>query len=125
MRRVVITGMGVVSPIGIGLDPFWESLRRGQGGIGPITRFDAAAFPTRIAGEVHGFDPLTRLPRRDVVRTDTFIHYALAAADEAIVDAKLTIKGQSDRVGVSIGTGMGGIPWLIKAYDTLRQEGVE
>jgi 3-oxoacyl-[acyl-carrier-protein] synthase II len=125
MRRVVITGMGVVSPIGIGLDPFWESLRRGQGGIGPITRFDASAFPTRIAGEVRGFDPLARLPRRDVVRTDAFIHYALAAADEAIGDAKLAIKGQSDRVGVSIGTGMGGIPWLIKAYDTLRQEGVE
>jgi 3-oxoacyl-[acyl-carrier-protein] synthase II len=124
MRRVVITGMGVVSPIGVGLDPFWESLRRGIGGIGPITRFDAAAFPTRIAGEVRGFDPLAHLPRRDVVRTDTFIHYALTAANEAIADAKLTIQGQSDRVGVSIGTGMGGIPWLIQAYDTLRREGV-
>jgi len=123
MRRVVVTGMGVVSPIGIGLEAFWDSLRRGVSGIGPITRFDASALPTRIAGEVRGFDPLAHLPRRDVVRTDAFIHYALTAAQEAIADAKLKIDGQSDRVGVSIGTGMGGIPWLVRAYDTLKRDG--
>src|SRR5262249_28509995 len=123
MRRVVVTGMGVVSPIGVGVEAFWDSLRGGVGGGGPVSRFDASALPTRIAGEVRGFDPLAHLPRRDVVRTDAFIHYALTAAQEAIADAKLKIDGQGDRVGVSIGTGMGGIPWLIKAYETLVREG--
>jgi 3-oxoacyl-[acyl-carrier-protein] synthase II len=117
--------MGVVAPIGIGLEAFWDSLRRGVGGIRPIARFDASALPTRIAGEIPGWDPLAHLPRRDVVRTDAFIHYALAAAAQAIADAKLKIEGQSERVGVSIGTGMGGIPWLIQAYDTLTREGVQ
>jgi 3-oxoacyl-[acyl-carrier-protein] synthase II len=123
MRRVVITGMGVVSPIGIGVDAFWDSLSRGVGGIGPITRFDASRFQSRIAGEVRGFDPLAHLPRRDVVRTDTYIHYALTAANEAIADAKLKIDGRNERVGVSIGTSMGGIPFLMAAYDALQREG--
>jgi 3-oxoacyl-[acyl-carrier-protein] synthase II len=123
MRRVVITGMGVVSPIGIGVDAFWSSLSQGVSGIGRITRFDPSAFPSQIAGEVRGFDPLAYLPRRDVVRTDAFVHYALAAANEAIADAKLDVEGQTDRVGVSIGTGMGGVPWLIRTHDTLREEG--
>jgi 3-oxoacyl-[acyl-carrier-protein] synthase II len=123
MRRVVVTGMGVVSPIGVGLDAFWHSLSHGVSGIDRISRFDPGPFPSQIAGEVRGFDPLAHLPRRDVVRTDAFIHYALAATYEAIADAGLKIEGQNDRVGVSIGTGMGGIPWLVAAYDTLRQDG--
>jgi 3-oxoacyl-[acyl-carrier-protein] synthase II len=125
MRRVVVTGMGVVSPIGVGLEAYWESLRGGVSGVAPITRFDASKLPTRIAGEVRGFDPLAHLARRDVVRTDTFIHYALTAAHEAISHAKLKIEGQAERVGVSIGTGMGGIPWLIQAYETLVRDGVD
>jgi 3-oxoacyl-[acyl-carrier-protein] synthase II len=123
MRRVVVTGMGVVSPIGVGLDAYWQSLAHGVSGIDRITRFDASPFPCQIAGEVRGFDPLEHLPRRDVVRTDAFIHYALTTANEAIADAGLKIDGQNDRVGVSIGTGMGGIPWLIAAYDTLKRDG--
>ena len=70
MRRVVITGMGVVSPLGIGVDPFWAAPCRGESGIRRITRFDPSPFPRQIAGEVLGFDPLDHLPRRDVVRTD-------------------------------------------------------
>lgn len=123
MRRVVITGLGVVSPIGIGVSAFWTALRAGVSGIGRITKFDPSGFPSQIAGEVRDFDPLTFLSRRDVVRTDTFIHYALTAAFEALTDAKLTIDTRKDRVGVSIGTGMGGIPLLMAAYDTLKREG--
>ncbi len=125
MRRVVITGTGVVSPVGIGVDAFWRALTQGTSGIDRITKFDPSPFASQIAGEVRGFDPLAHLPRRDVVRTDTFIHYALTAAHEAIADAKLTIEGRGERVGVSIGTGMGGIPLLMATYDALRAEGPE
>ncbi len=123
MRRVVITGMGVVSPVGVGVDAFWNALRDGMSGITRISKFDPASFPSQVAGEVRGFDPLAHLPRRDVVRTDTFIQYALTAANEAIAEANLKIDGQGERVGVSIGSGMGGVPWLIAAYDALRREG--
>jgi len=123
MRRVVITGMGVVSPVGVGTDALWHALTGGVGGIRRITRFDPSPFASQVAGEVRDFDPLAHLPRRDVVRTDTFIHYALTAASEAIADAQLKIEGQNDRVGVSIGTGMGGIPLLIATHETLQREG--
>jgi len=125
MRRVVITGMGLVSPIGIGLDAFWRGLTQGVSGTGRITKFDPTRFPSQIAAEVRGFDPLLYLPRRDVVRTDTFIQYAVAAAQEALMRANLTIEAQRDRVGASIGTGMGGIPLLMTAYETLQRDGPE
>src|SRR5262245_43417389 len=115
MRRVVITGLGAVSPVGVGVDAFWTALTKGTSGIGPLTRFDASAFPCQIAGEVRGFDPLAHLPRRDVVRTDPFIHFALAAAFEAIADSRLKIDGQNERVGVSIGTSLGGLSFLMSA----------
>jgi 3-oxoacyl-[acyl-carrier-protein] synthase II len=120
MRRIVVTGLGVVSPLGIGLDRFWDSIAHGVGGIGYITAFDASALPSQIAGEVRGFDPEVHLPRRDVVRTDRFIHFALIAAQEALSDAKLTSGGP--RVGVAIGTGMGGQPLLLTTYDGLRRD---
>ena len=123
MRRVVITGMGVVSPVGVGVDAFWGAVSRGVSGIGRISRFDPAPFASQIAGEVRDFDPLAHLPRRDVVRTDPFIQYALAAAYEATAAAKLQIDGQNERVGVSLGTSMGGISLLMTAADTLRQDG--
>jgi 3-oxoacyl-[acyl-carrier-protein] synthase II len=125
MRRVVITGMGVVSPVGVGVETFWESLTRGVSGIGPITRFDAARYPSQVAGEVRDFDPLQYLPRRDVVRTDLFIQFALAAAQEAVADAKLRIEDQSDRVGVSVGSSVGGLPLLLRSYDQFLAEGPE
>ena len=123
MRRVVVTGMGVVAPTGVGVDAFWSALTRGVSAIRRITRFDASRFPSQMAGEVPDFDPLVHLPRRDVVRTDAFIHYALTAANEAVANAKLTIDGQNDRVGVSIGTGMGGVPMLIATHETLQRDG--
>jgi 3-oxoacyl-[acyl-carrier-protein] synthase II len=124
MRRVVVTGMGVVSPLGVGIDAFWDGLTRGQSGIRRITRFDPSPYPSQIAGEVPDFDPAAHLPRRDIVRTDVFIHYALITAQAALADSGVKIQGQNERVGVSIGTGMGGVPLLLSSWETLRQEGI-
>jgi 3-oxoacyl-[acyl-carrier-protein] synthase II len=123
MRRVVVTGLGVVSPLGVGVSAFWKALIAGQSGVRRITRFDPSPFPCQIAGEVPDFDAASHLPRRDVVRTDVFIHYALVAAREAVTDANLEIEGREDRVGVSIGTAMGGVPFLVASWETLRGDG--
>ena len=124
MRRVVVTGMGVVSPLGVGLDAFWDGLTHGRSGLRRITRFDASPYPSQIAGEVPDFDAAAYLPRRDIVRTDVFIHFALISAQAALADSGVKIDGQNDRVGVSVGTGMGGIPLLLSSWETLRQEGM-
>ena len=84
MRRVVVTGMGVVSPFGVGIDAFWDGLTQGRSGVRRITRFDASAYPSQIAGEVPDFNAAAHLPRRDVVRTDGFIHFALISAMAAL-----------------------------------------
>jgi 3-oxoacyl-[acyl-carrier-protein] synthase II len=124
MRRVVVTGMGVVSPFGVGIDAFWDGLTQGRSGVRRITRFDASPYPSQIAGEVPDFNAAAHLPRRDVVRTDAFIHFALISALAAVGDSGVKIDGQNDRVGVSIGTGMGGVPLLISSWETLRREGM-
>jgi 3-oxoacyl-[acyl-carrier-protein] synthase II len=124
MRRVVVTGMGVVSPLGVGIDAFWDGLVHGRSGVRRITRFDPAPYPSQIAGEVPDFDATAHLPRRDIVRTDTFIQYALIAAQAALKDSGVKIDGQNERVGVSIGTGMGGVPLLLSSYDLLLREGM-
>src|SRR5438445_5422755 len=122
MRRVVVTGLGVVSPIGIGVDAFWNHLTHGVSGVGRITKFDAAGLPSQIAAEIAGFDPEAYLPRRDVVRTDTFIHFALTASQQALADAKREPSAGDARMGVSIGTSLGGLPLVFKTYDGLLQE---
>ena len=122
MRRVVVTGLGVVSPIGIGVDAFWKQLRDGVSGVRRITKFDAAGLPSQIAAEVTGFDAEMYLPRRDIVRTDTFIHFALTAAQQALADAKLAPSTGDTRTGVSIGTALGGLPLVLKTYDGLLLE---
>jgi 3-oxoacyl-[acyl-carrier-protein] synthase II len=124
MRRVVVTGMGVVSPFGVGIDAFWDGLTQGRSGVRRITRFDASPYPSQIAGEVPDFTAAAHLPRRDVVRTDAFIHFALISALAALGDSGVKVDGQNDRVGVSIGTGMGGVPLLLSSWETLRQEGM-
>ena len=124
MRRVVVTGMGVVSPLGVGIDAFWDGLIHGRSGVRRITRFDPSPYPSQIAGEVPDFDAAAHLPRRDIVRTDTFIQYALIAAQAALRDSGVKIDGQNERVGVSIGTGMGGVPLLLSSWETLRREGM-
>jgi 3-oxoacyl-[acyl-carrier-protein] synthase II len=112
-RRVVVTGMGIVSPVGIGLPAAWDSIRNARSGIGPITRFDASAFPTRIAAEVKDFDVGKHLSAKEARRYDLFIHFGLVATMEAVTDAGLDdYRGDKERVGVCIGSGIGGLPLI-------------
>jgi 3-oxoacyl-[acyl-carrier-protein] synthase II len=112
-RRVVVTGLGIVSPVGIGVAEAWPAILAGRSGIGPITRFDASAFPSRIAGEVKGFDPTKWVSAKEARRYDTFIHYGLAATTEALEDAGLAgWSGDKERVGVCISSGIGGLPMI-------------
>jgi 3-oxoacyl-[acyl-carrier-protein] synthase II len=112
-RRVVVTGLGIVSPVGIGVAPAWADILAGRSGITQITRFDASNFPSRIAGEVKGFDVSKWLSAKEARRYDTFIHYGLVATMEAVKDAKLDhYIGDKERVGVCIGSGIGGLPMI-------------
>ncbi|HEX7192990.1 MAG TPA: beta-ketoacyl-ACP synthase II [Thermoanaerobaculia bacterium] len=123
-RRVVITGIGMISPLGIGNDATWQRLIEGKSGIGRISKFDASAYPCQIAGEVHGFDPELWIEKKEVKKSDTFIHYAIAAAQIAADDAKLdTSKEDSDRVGVVIGSGIGGLPLIEEMHRKLMERG--
>lgn len=121
-RRVVITGLGVVTPLGIGVPSTWKGICEGRSGIGPITRFDASGFPVQIAGEVKNFDPVDYIEKKELKKMDTFIYYAIAASQEAVDDAGLKITTENaDRVGVYIGAGIGGLPG-IEHYHTVLQE---
>jgi 3-oxoacyl-[acyl-carrier-protein] synthase II len=123
-RRVVITGLGMVSPLGLGIDAHWSALREGRSGIGPITRFDPSAFACRIAGEVRGFNPEDWVPKKDVKKMDLFIHYAMAASEMAMKDAAFTVTpAEAERVGVYIGSGIGGLPSIERQHSTLLAEG--
>ena len=124
-RRVVITGMGLVTPLGVGIEENWSALLAGRSGIGPITRFDASAFDVRIAGEVKGFEITRWVTRKEARKMDPFIHYAIAAARMAADDAGWTLPvGSPTRTGVIIGAGLGGLTTLEEAMDTLRERGV-
>jgi 3-oxoacyl-[acyl-carrier-protein] synthase II len=123
-RRVVITGVGLVSPLGVGTRATWDALLAGQSGIGPITRFDASAYESRIAGEVKRFDPTLFLDRKDIKKTDAFIQFGLAASQFALEDAGLEITEENGtRVGVIIGSGIGGLPLIEAMHDILRERG--
>ncbi len=123
-RRVAITGIGLISPLGIGVEDNWTALCEGRSGIGPITRFDASAFPTRIAGEVRGFDPGQWIPKRQQRQMDTFIQYAVAAADMAYRMAGLAEEPpEPERIGVYIGSGMGGLPGIEACYESYKAKG--
>jgi 3-oxoacyl-[acyl-carrier-protein] synthase II len=123
-RRVAVTGVGLVSPLGVGTAENWQALLAGRSGIGPITRFDATAYPSRIAGEVKGFNPQDYVEKKDVKKSDTFIHYALAASRFALQDSGLTIgEGNADRVGVVIGSGIGGLPLIESMHKVLLEKG--
>ncbi|HEY0783086.1 MAG TPA: beta-ketoacyl-ACP synthase II, partial [Thermoanaerobaculia bacterium] len=123
-RRVAVTGIGLVSPLGVGTAENWRALMAGESGIGPITRFDATSYPSRIAGEVKGFDPLAFMDKKEVKKSDTFIHYAIAASGMALEDAGLKIDdGNRDRVGVIIGSGIGGLPLIETTHQTLVEKG--
>src|ERR1700682_2678820 len=112
-RRVVVTGMGIVSPVGIGLSAAWANILAARSGIATITRFDASAFPSRIAGEVKDFDVTQYLSGNHERRYDTFVHYGQIASMEAIRDAGLEgYSGDNERVGVCVGSGIGGLPMI-------------
>ena len=123
-RRVVVTGLGIVSPVGTGVPEAWKSILAGQSGITRITRFDPSAFSSQIAGEVKGFDPATYLSAKEARRFDTFIHYGLAAAIEAIKDSGLDLeREQREQIGVCIGSGIGGLPLIEDTHNAFLAGG--
>jgi len=118
-RRVVITGVGLISSVGIGNDANWEAMCAGRGGIGPITRFDATGYSVRIGGEVKGFDPLNFVEKKEVKKIDVFIQFAIAASQFAMDDAKLQVTPEiADQTGVFIASGIGG-------FSTIQSEHLE
>ncbi|MDA0673208.1 MAG: beta-ketoacyl synthase N-terminal-like domain-containing protein, partial [Cyanobacteria bacterium] len=109
-KRVVITGLGAITPLGNDLESYWQGLITGQSGIGPITQFDASNHASRIAGEVKDFDPSQYLDRKDIKRMDRFAQFAVAASKQALADAQLEITDlNAEQVGAIIGTGVGGL----------------
>ncbi|MCL4520603.1 MAG: beta-ketoacyl-ACP synthase II [Firmicutes bacterium] len=116
--------MGVVTPVGTGVESFWQGITSGKSAVGPVTQFDASAFPTRIAAEVRDFDPAKYMDRKDVRRADRFVQLAVAASQEAWKDANLS-EINPERSGVLVGTGIGGMGTLIQQYDILRERGPE
>ena len=120
MRRVVITGLGIVSPLGTGLEKNWDALTKGKSGIGTITRFDASELPVRIAGEVTDFVAEEYIDKKEARKMDLFIQYALAAADMALADSGLEITDDNaEKVGVIVGSGMGGLPAIEKYHEAM------
>lgn len=123
-RRVVITGLGVVTPLGIGVEKTWQGLIAGKSGITKITRFDASEYPCQIAGEVKDFNPGDYIDKKEIKKMDTFIHYAVAASQEAVDDAGLKVTpDNAERVGVYIGAGIGGLPAIEHFHDVLKEKG--
>ncbi len=123
-RRVVVTGLGIISPLGVGKELTWQGLIEGRSGIGRISKFDAGDYPAQIAGEVPDFDAEAFIEKKQVKKSDTFIHYAIAAAQMAYDDSKLdSSKEDPDRVGVIIGSGIGGLPLIEEMHKKLLERG--
>jgi len=123
-RRVVVTGLGALTPLGNTADEFWTALTQARSGIGPITRFDASTYPTRIAGEVRNFDPLRYVEKKEARRLDPYLQYAIACAAMAVEDASLDpARVDGTRFGVLIGSGIGGIQTLLETHKTLLEKG--
>jgi len=122
--RVVVTGVGALTPVGNTADELWSALIQGRSGIGPITKFDATGYPTRIAGEVKNFDPLVYVDKKEARRLDPYLQYAVACAVMAVEDAALdTGKVAAERFGVLIGSGIGGITTLLETHKVLLEKG--
>ncbi|OLB99059.1 MAG: beta-ketoacyl-[acyl-carrier-protein] synthase II [Nitrospirae bacterium 13_1_40CM_62_7] len=125
-RRVVVTGMGLVTPLGTGLEKTWKALCAGKSGIARITRFDPTDYPCQIAGEVPDFDPAAFIEKKEIKKMDLFIHFAVGAAQMAVDDAGLKVTGENaDRVGVYIGAGIGGLPAIEHYHKILLEKGAE
>lgn len=124
-RRVAITGLGIISPVGNSVDVAWGNLLAGRSGIGPITRFDASTFPTRIGGEVKDFDVSAWMPAKEARHFDTFIHYGIAASIQAWRDAGLSLdRVAAERVGCLVSSGIGGLPMIEDTHREYSARGV-
>jgi 3-oxoacyl-[acyl-carrier-protein] synthase II len=123
-RRVVVTGMGAISPLGLSVAELWQGIVAARSGVGPITLFDPTGFDTRFAAEVKGFDPINYMDRKEARRTDRFVQFAIAATKEALRDAELEITpANRDEIGVFIASGIGGIATLSEQLEVLRSRG--
>jgi 3-oxoacyl-[acyl-carrier-protein] synthase II len=123
-RRVVVTGLGLVIPTGIGVETAWKNVCEGKSGIGPLTRFDTNGFETKIAGEVKDFNPELYIDKKEIKKMDLFIQYAIGATKEALDDARLAITPENcEQIGVIVGTGLGGLPTLEKYHKILLEKG--
>ena len=124
MRRVAVTGLGITSPLGTGLEKNWDALSNGSSGIGPITRFDSSEFAVNFAGEVKDFPTDDYVDKKEARKMDLFIHYALGAAAMALADSGLEINEENaERVGVVVGSGMGGLPAIEKYHEAMNKSG--
>src|SRR5512146_2954973 len=125
-RRVVVTGLGCISPLGLSVPETWSAILAGKSGAGPITHFDASQHKTKFAAEVKGFDPVAIFGVREARKMDRFAQFAIAAAEEAVAQAQLRIAaGNRDRVGIIGGTGIGGIGTMMENYQMLLERGPE
>ncbi len=123
-RRVVVTGLGMVSPVGLDVATSWQNILEGNSGVETITHFDTTPFSTRFGGSVKGFDVTRYMPAKEARKMDPFIHYGIAAADEAVRDAGLEVTGQNaERIGVAIGSGIGGLPGIEKGHAAYMKGG--
>ena len=123
-NRVVITGLGVVSPVGIGKDAFWDAMMTGKNGIDKITRFDATEYKAQVAGEVKDFEPADYMDKKESKRIDRYAQFAVAAAKMAIEDAKLDLEAEDrERIGTYVGSGIGGIETMHGQYEKLFDKG--
>ncbi len=123
-RRVVVTGLGIICPVGLSIDAAWRAIVAGQSGIRPITSFDVSEFPVRFGGSVEGFDVTEYVSKKDSRKMDTFIHYGVAAGMQALRDAGLQVTdANAERIGVSVGAGIGGLPGIEKNYHAYLQGG--
>jgi len=124
LRRVVVTGIGLVSPLGIGTEENWSAILEGKNGISEITRFDASDYPSRIAGEIKSFDPIDFIEKKEARKMDLFIQYSIAAAHIAVIDSGIKMEElEGDRTGVYIGSGIGGIGSIEEAHKVLLEKG--
>lgn len=124
LKRVVVTGLGIISPVGTGIESFWSSLTAGISGIGPVTRFDPAHFSTKIAGEVKDFEPTRYIDKKEARRMDRFTQFAVAATGMAVEDASLNFEDEDkDRIGVILGSGVGGIETMEEQARVLAEKG--
>ncbi len=119
MKRVAVTGLGVISPVGNDVPTFWNALCSGTCGIGPITKFDATDYPVKLAAEVRDFDPRQYMEKLDILHSDVYTHFAMAAACQAVADSGIAGTLDAERVGVYIGSGIGGIATFMTEHSKL------